>query len=331
MLLGTLMITIHNPCFSHTTRGFSFAFSKAPWPLSPDNPISQMQFCFHSRFALPVPPADLPIPDAKRKALDPGWMQVWYSLTCRWHVRYLWGACVLDWKLAKTKSLGRNGLLVTDRQERAETNEGWLMVLSRSSGVEICTHSPGTSEVAGPWEGGVYLNEKGIWNLGREYLGEESCTHRVFNYLSLCQMLVWVKWAWSGNELTKSTGILRADQMQHQENCALFSQTRLQGWTKWCDRTQHVSRHFWRRTTTTKMVKQEIAFIKTIAITTWWEIGLQGRQWELFLSKDPLLWILVFLYKSFPLGLGFYFQTPIQGFTDWTHRLLVLKRSLEIT
>lgn len=27
-----------------------------------------------------------------------------------------------------------------------------------------------------------------------------------------------------------------------------------------------------------KMVKQETAFIKTIAITTWWEMGLQGRQ-----------------------------------------------------
>lgn len=59
-----------------------------------------------------------------------------------------------------------------------------------------------------------------------------------------------------------------------------------------------------------KMVKQETVFIKTIAITTWWEIGLQGRQWELFLFKESLLWILVFLYKSFPFGLGFYFQTP---------------------
>ena len=59
-----------------------------------------------------------------------------------------------------------------------------------------------------------------------------------------------------------------------------------------------------------KIVKQETAFINTIAITTWWEIGLQGRQWELFLFKESLLWILVFLYKSFPFGLGFYFQTP---------------------
>lgn len=95
----------------------------------------------------------------------------------------------------RQKSLGRNGLLVTGRQERTEADEGWLMALSRSSGVEICTHSLDTSEVAASWEGVVYLNEKGSWDSGREYLREKSCTHRVFNYLSLCQMLVWVKWA----------------------------------------------------------------------------------------------------------------------------------------
>lgn len=91
---------------------FSFAYSKAPWPLSVGYPISQMLFCCHSWFALPMPPADLRIPDAERKALDSGWMQGWYALQCRWHIRYLWEACVLDQKQTKTKFLGKNGFLV---------------------------------------------------------------------------------------------------------------------------------------------------------------------------------------------------------------------------
>lgn len=170
-MLGTQMTTMHNPCWFAslsliTTSVFSFAYSKAPWPLSPDNPISQMLFCFGSRFALPVRPADLQIPDAERKALDSVSVQGWYSLKCRWHVRYLWEASVLGRKQAKTKSLGKNGLLVEGRQEGTEANGYWLVVPRYSSGAETGNHSPGTSGVVAPWEEGWF-----VWRIWEGDLG----------------------------------------------------------------------------------------------------------------------------------------------------------------
>lgn len=101
-----------------------------------------MLLFFHSWLALPVPPADLQIPDAERKARDSGWMPWWYSLRCRWHIRYLWEACVLDWKQAKTKSLGKRGFLLEGRQKGAEANGGWLMFLCCSPGAKVSQPHP---------------------------------------------------------------------------------------------------------------------------------------------------------------------------------------------
>lgn len=176
-------------------------------------------------FALPVPPADLQLPDAERKVLDSGWMHRWYLLKCRWRIRYLWEACVLDWKQAKTKSFGKNRLLVEGGQEGAEANGGWLILPYFPSGAQISCYSsrykwktclptptptPGEREV-------IYLKGRmrRVGMQGDNVLQNRVEIHRVFNYQSLCQM---VKWAWSGNECVISVelGVVgRVDWMNH--------------------------------------------------------------------------------------------------------------------
>lgn len=133
-------------------------------------------------------------------------MHRWYLLKCRWRIRYLWEACVLDWKQAKTKSFGKNRLLVEGGQEGAEANGGWLILPYFPSGAQISCYSsrykwktclptptptPGEREV-------IYLKGRmrRVGMQGDNVLQSRVEIHRVFNYPSLCQM---VKWAWSGN------------------------------------------------------------------------------------------------------------------------------------
>lgn len=94
--------------------------------------------------------------------------------------------------------------------------------------------------------------------------------------------------------------------MHHQGNCELCSQTRLQGGEP-NDVIEHSMYLGILKKDNNKMVKQETAFIKTISVTTWWEIGLQVDSERCFCPRSLCYGYLYFYTNLFLFGLSFYF------------------------